>query len=163
MKSFRTRNPVPRAAKMHTYFVRAIAVLFLAVFFLASGARAQIVGNVEANIPFQFHVGSTKLPPGKYDIHVLDDSDLTVMEISSADGRASALFQVESAQAKSAPSKSELIFNKYGNRYFLSEVFDGDNPDGSRVVGSRYEQKLGQGATPTQEHVPATHHKPQSK
>lgn len=37
-------------------------------------ADAQIVGDMEANIPFQFHAGNSKLPPGKYVIHVLDDS-----------------------------------------------------------------------------------------
>jgi hypothetical protein len=65
-------------------------------------ADAQIVGDMEANIPFQFHAGNTKLPPGKYVVHVLEDSDLTMMEISSADGSTSALFQVRPAEASSA-------------------------------------------------------------
>jgi hypothetical protein len=34
-------------------------------------ARAQIVGNLEADIPFQFRVGNIKLPAGKYNIHVM--------------------------------------------------------------------------------------------
>jgi hypothetical protein len=117
-------------------------------------ADAQIVGDMEANIPFQFHVGNTKLPPGKYVIHVLDDSDLTMMEISSADGSTSALFQVRPAEASSAPAKSELIFNKYGNRYFLAQLFDEGNPSGSTVIESRYEKGVSRAAAETQEHVP---------
>jgi hypothetical protein len=35
----------------------------------------------------------TKLPAGEYRVHVLDDSDLTVKEITSADGSTSALFK----------------------------------------------------------------------
>jgi hypothetical protein len=81
--------------------------LFIALVFALTmhptKAQAQIVANLEADIPFQFHVGNVKLPPGKYNIHVLDNSDLAVMEISSADGSSSALFEVREAEAKSAP------------------------------------------------------------
>ena len=59
--------------------------LFIALVFALTmyptKAQAQIVGNLEADIPFQFHVGNAKLPAGKYTIHALDNSDLTVMEI----------------------------------------------------------------------------------
>jgi hypothetical protein len=120
-------------------------------------AQAQIIGSLEADIPFQFHVGGAKLPAGKYIIHVLDNSDLTLMEISSADGSTSALFQVRDAQAKSTPGKNELIFDKYGNRYFLERLFDESNPLGSAVVKSGYEQRVAEAAAEGQEHVPAHH------
>ena len=120
-------------------------------------AQAQIIGSLEADIPFQFHVGGAKLPAGKYIIHVLDNSDLTLMEISSADGSTSALFQVRDAQAKSTPGKNELIFDKYGNRYFLEQLFDESNRFGSAVVKSGYEQRVAEAAAEGQEHVPAHH------
>jgi hypothetical protein len=120
-------------------------------------AQAQITGTLEADIPFQFHVGNTKLPAGKYTIRVVDNSDLSVMEISSADGSTSALFDVRNAQAKSTPGKSELIFNKYGQRYFLARLFDEFNPDGSAVVKSGYEKRIAEAAAEGQEHVPAQH------
>jgi hypothetical protein len=118
-------------------------------------AHAQVIGDLEANIPFQFHAGDAKLPAGKYVIHVLDNSDLSVMEISSADGSASALFEVRQTEANSAPAKTELIFNKYGKKYFLAQVFDEGNPGGSRVDKSRYEEKVGEAAAEAQTHVPA--------
>ncbi len=135
--------------------------LFIALIFALTmyptKAQAQIVGNLEADIPFQFHVGNAKLPPGKYTIHVLDNSGLTVMEISSADGSSSALFEVRDAEANAAPGKSELIFNKYGHRYFLEKLFDDSNPSGSAVVKSGYEKRIAQAAAEGQEHVPAQH------
>jgi hypothetical protein len=133
--------------------------LFIALVFALTmyppKAQAQIVGSLEADIPFQFHVGNAKLPPGKYTIHVPDNSDLTVMEISSDDGSRSALFEVRDTEANSAPGKSELIFNKYGNRYFLEKLFEESNPSGSAVVKSGYEKRIAQAATEGQEHVPA--------
>lgn len=120
-------------------------------------AHAQIVGDVEANIPFAFHAGNAKLPAGQYRIHVLDDSDLTVMEITSADGSTSALFQVQEAEANTAPAKSELIFNKSGNRYFLAKLFQEGSPRSSQVLASRYQKGISQQTQEGREHVPAHH------
>src|SRR5260370_25618549 len=122
------------------YLLSLFIVLVFALTMYPSKAQAQIIGALEANIPFQFHVGNTKLPPGKYIIRMLDDSDLTVMEITGADGSTSALFEVQATEANSAPAKSELIFNKYGNRYFLAKLFDEGSPSGSQLLKSRYEK-----------------------
>ncbi len=137
-----------------------LSFLLLPVFALtifADKASAQIVGDLDADIPFQFHVGNKELPAGKYRIHVQDDSDLTVMEITSVDGSSFALFQVQESDANAAPAKSELIFNKYGDDYFLSKLFDEGNPSGSKVIESRYEKQISRGAVVAQEHVPVHH------
>ena len=147
-------------SKRKTGLKQFLSFLVLSVFALtifAGKAHAQIVGDLDVDVPFQFHAGNTKLPAGKYRIHVLDDSDLTVMEITSADGSTSALFQVEESDANSAPAKSELIFNKYGNRYFLAKLYDEGNASGSKVVESRYEKQISKAAVEAQEHVPAHH------
>jgi len=139
------------------HLLSLFTALVIALTMYPSKAHAQIIGDLEVNIPFQFHVGNTKLPAGKYRIHMLDDSDLTIMEISSADGSTSALFQVQEAEANTTPAKSELIFNKYGNRYFLAKLFDEGNPSGSQVLKSPYEKKVSQQAVEAQAHVPAHH------
>jgi hypothetical protein len=140
--------------------LRVLSLFMALVFALTlypAKAHAQIIGQLEANIPFQFHAGDAKLPPGNYIIRPVDNSDLTLMEISSADGSVSALFAIRDAEANSTPRKSELIFNKYGNRYFLAKLFDEGNPNGSTVEKSRYEKKVGEAATEAQAHVPAHH------
>jgi hypothetical protein len=130
--------------------------LVLAITIYPTKAHAQIIGDLEVNIPFQFHAGNAKLPPGKYVIHMLDN-DFAVMEISSADGSTSALFQVNDAETNSEPAKTELIFNKYGNRYFLAKLFDEGNPSSSQVLESAYEKRISQAAQEAQAHVPAHH------
>ena len=140
--------------KMH-YLVSLFMALVFAAMIYPSPAHAQLVGTMEADIPFQFHAGDTKLPAGKYVIRMLDDSDLTIMEISSLDGSTSALFQVQDAEANSTPAKSELIFNKYGNRYFLAKVFDEGNANGSEVSKSSYEKRISQATAEAQAHIPA--------
>jgi hypothetical protein len=146
---------------------RMLLPLFFALIFAAafspSRTQAQIIGNIEANIPFQFHVGNKTLPAGEYIIHQLEGSDLTVMQINSADGKQSALFDVESAEAKSAPEKTELIFNKYGDRYFLSEIFDEGNVDGSKLIASRDERQASKEGGADVAHVAASHPQQEGK
>jgi len=140
--------------------------LFIALVFALtiypSRAHAQIIDTLEVNIPFQFHAGNTRLPAGNYSIHTLENSDLMFMEITSADGSISALFEVRQTDASSTPVKSELIFNKYGNRYFLAKLFDEVNPSGSEVAESAYEKKVSQAGAEAQIHVP-THHRGHQK
>jgi hypothetical protein len=119
-----------------------------------SSAHAQIIDTLQVNIPFQFQAGTATLPPGNYSIHTLDNSDLKLMKITSADGATSALFEVRETDASSIPAKSELVFNKYGNLYFLAKLFDEGNPSGSEVVESRYEKSVSQTAAEAQIHVP---------
>jgi hypothetical protein len=139
------------------YLLSLLIAIVFALTIYPTKAHAQIIGDLEVNIPFAFHAGNTKLPAGNYRIHMLDNTDLTVMEISSADGSTSALFEVQEAEANSTPAKSELIFNKYGNRYFLAKLFDEGNPSGSQVLKSRYEKKISEATAEAQAHVPARH------
>jgi hypothetical protein len=151
----RGHSDADRKGTTRQYLLSLLVALAFALSIYPSQAQAQVVDDIEVNIPFQFHAGNSRLPAGQYRIHVLDDSDLTVMEISSADGSTSALFQVQDTEANSTPAKTELVFNKYGNRYFLAKLFEEGSYSGSQVLESRYEKRINQEAMEAQEHVPA--------
>ena len=151
----------PQEKRAHHQLLSLFIASVFALTMYSSKAQAQIVGNLEADIPFQFHAGNTELPPGKYVIHMLDNSDLTMMEISSADGRMSALLDVREAEANSEPTRDELIFNKYGNRYFLAKLFEQGSSSGSQVTESRYEKRISHETMDAQEHVAAQRGKKQ--
>jgi hypothetical protein len=144
----------PQETSKHLLWSLFIALVFgLTVY--PTKAQAQIIDQLDVNIPFQFHAGSAKLPAGQYIVQILADSDLTVMEIKSANDSTSALLEVRDTQANGTPSKSELIFNQYGNLYFLEKAFEEGSPNGSQVTDSRYEKRVGQAAADGEEHVPA--------
>lgn len=56
-------------------------------------AQAQILDQIEVNIPFEFYAGNSRLPAGKYMVKVLDGTYLTVMEIAGVNGHHSAVFE----------------------------------------------------------------------
>jgi hypothetical protein len=131
------------------------AGLALALTIGASNAKAQIVGDMVAKVPFEFHAGNADFPAGEYRIHSVDDSGLDVMQISTMDGSRSALVQVQESDAAATPTKSELIFNKYGGQYFLAKLYDEGERIGSEVLKTRAEERISKNVAQAQEHVPA--------
>src|SRR5215470_7273062 len=76
--------------------------------------RAQVVDTAEADIPFGFTINDVTLPAGEYSIRRVSPENPGVMVISSKEGHRDALFVVNSAQAKTEPHKTELIFDRVG-------------------------------------------------
>ena len=73
------------------------------------------------DIPFAFMAGGSHLPAGHY--HVYHPGDPYLIVIEKDDGRARAMAYVHPAATNSDESSTKLVFNKYGNQYFLSQVW----------------------------------------
>ena len=134
------------------------AVLYLGLI-LAGGAgvaKAQVTDTVQATIPFKFQAGLAVFPAGTYTFRSLDSLVPSEMEVRSIDGRNSALFIVQSDQAKQAPENSELVFEKVGDHYSLENIFDGGSAYGDEVVGYKHEKHLTTEAAAQQVTVPTT-------
>lgn len=116
-------------------------ILGLTVFAGAGAAQAQIIGNLKSNIPFSFYVRGKLMPAGAYTIAELN-SGSGAMEIRSADGKSAAIFLTVGKQEKDTEAPSELIFHKYGDKVFLSEIVEQGEIDGAQVVKSKMEKRL---------------------
>jgi hypothetical protein len=148
--------------------MKYISKLFLSLCLMmglgAVAAHAQIEtdATVEANIPQAFIVKDTTLPAGKYTIKVLDETDPSVLEIRSANGHIAVLFDTEGTQPRNMPGKTELVFDKIGDTYFLSRIFVKGDDSGNQLPKSRMAQRLeGKGLRAEQQSVAAI--KKQSK
>jgi hypothetical protein len=140
--------------------MRNLGKLLLTLCLLTVGggvATAQIdtVSQIEANVPFAFAVGDTKLPAGKYEIKQLDNISPKVLELRSADGHTSVVFDTEDAQTRGddqTVSKTELVFDKVGDQYFLSQIWVSGSTSGNDVPKSRMEKRLAAGGVQPEKH-----------
>ena len=82
------------------------------VFAGAPGLSAQISQSVEFTTSFPFSVGNATLPAGSYTVRP-DDDNPEMLELSGA--HAAVLFQTRNVQAGNPPSKTEVVFNRYGS------------------------------------------------
>ena len=134
---------------------KLLLIVVSASFFAIAGtipARAQVVDTIVADIPFGFTVRNTTLSAGKYTIKRLDSVDPGVMEISSADGKEKLVFLVVSAEVIQHPDQTKLVFDRVGDQYFLSEIFEEGNNSGVELKKSRAERNLEKEGALTQLH-----------
>jgi hypothetical protein len=104
----------------------AVAVA-LVISLVAAGQSIARPRVLSTYIPFQFEVGSTKLPAGQYEIESVTTGNGTIQMIRKADGSSSARFSTMVTEPRDGNSAPKLVFHKYGNEYFLSEIRTGDN------------------------------------
>lgn len=122
--------------------LKTMAVLLGLVFVAgASVAQAQIIGRLKSEIPFNFYVRDKRMPAGAYTITELNSGD-GLMEIRGEDGKSAAFFLTIEKQENGASTPSELIFHKYGDKLFLSQIVEQGEIDGAEVVKSKMEKRL---------------------
>jgi hypothetical protein len=95
---------------------RMLAVFLITLASVATtGANAQ-EPTLKANIPFDFTVGNTSMPAGEYTITSPFEE---VLLLRSGGHSASIVTSKDYAESESG---SKLVFDRYGNQYFLHEV-----------------------------------------
>jgi hypothetical protein len=125
-------------------------ILGLVVFAGASAAQAQIIGRIKSDIPFGFYVRDKLMPAGSYAITEMNPGS-GMMEIRSDDGKSAAIFLTIGEQEKDTRTPSELIFHKYGDKVFLSEIVEQGEIDAAQVLKTKMEKRLEKAATRNEE------------
>jgi hypothetical protein len=108
----------------------------------ATQAQAQSRKQYTANIPFEFNVGNETLPAGQYTITNVQTSDGTVMMRVSAKGQEGVLRLTNRVRANESRPKSVLVFNRYGERTFLAEIWSAGESEGRQLPKSRSERAV---------------------
>ena len=81
--------------------------------------------TVRANIPFDFIVGSTTMPAGEYRFDTLSHQGAGHIQSVDLHRDVVVTFEPATLPVGSNMAPVSLIFNRYDNTYFLSEVRDG--------------------------------------
>ena len=117
-----------------------------------ASANAQLSIPVRAKIPFDFSVGDKKLPAGEYTFSRLSGfSDNKVISVSGADASAHVFQSTFAAEVLTPKDKSTLVFHKYGDQYFLEQIWLGGEQAGSQVPESRSERTIERQLAQTQQ------------
>jgi hypothetical protein len=111
---------------------------------VVANAQDKDVSQIEADVPFAFAVGHIELPAGKYNIKRVSDETPMLLEIQSANGGPTVSFMTEDVQTRDdqTANKSDLVFDRVGNQYFLSQVWESGSASGRMLPESRMEKRL---------------------
>jgi hypothetical protein len=123
-----------------------VTMLSLLLMLGANSVNAQHLSEskISVTIPFNFAVGETKLPAGEYLLRrVISTSSADQLSIQSADGRVDLHTGITRPNRTSEIQKqSKLVFNRYGDQYFLSQVWMAGSDIGRDLFKSRGERIL---------------------
>jgi hypothetical protein len=126
---------------------------------LTANAQIRSDATIRANIPYSFVVNNTTLPAGTYVIRVADQyaNDLTVLEIRSANAKTAVFFETDAITGPGLAERTELVFDKLGDTYFLSKVFLKGNEGGNELMKSKMQRRLEENGSITEKQsIPAS-------
>jgi hypothetical protein len=109
------------------------------VFVGVHNASAQIGETVEFTTSFPFTAGYATMPAGSYTITPDDDSPL-VLRLSGA--HTSVFVETQNAEPTQIPSKTEVVFKRYGDRYVLTEIWIEGSKEGAETLSVEAEHHL---------------------
>jgi hypothetical protein len=111
---------------MNRRSLAVIALFVLSVLATSLPAHAQgSVLKVASTIPFEFRVGDKSFPAGEYRI-LHQPHQMPALRLESADGKVNmGLNPIErlARQHMADPPKGSLVFDKVGEKRFLSEIW----------------------------------------
>ena len=109
---------------------------------LAAAGYAQSVQELKVTVPFGFVAGSSAFPAGQYTVSQAGNPNAVV--IKSAESTPGAVLLANQVASPGRREIGELVFHRYGDRYFLVEVWGTDQNIGSQLPKTAQERELAQ-------------------
>src|ERR1041384_2957672 len=106
---------------MNNKTYRFVAILGIFLGLTVASVHAQAPSRVEVNIPFEFSAGKATLKPGVYSIRRMSGN---LLSLRNTEDKSTVVLNAPLTISSSDPKAVErLVFNKDGERYFLSQVW----------------------------------------
>jgi hypothetical protein len=111
----------------------------LAMAMVLGAPKVQAQSRMVAVVPFNFSVGQNSMMAGQYEVVSIS---LQTGELRNTNSDAAQLFLKSVRVEANQSGHARLLFHKYGDQYFLSEIWDGNNNTGIRLSESRREKEV---------------------
>src|SRR5216683_937244 len=126
---------------LRRFTVLSFLLMLTAVTVSAQSERIRVI-----NIPFSFIVGQKTLPAGEYTVEPNRKDSDNVWLVQSKEGHATALFTTMPVRARGTQEEAKLVFHKYGDQYFLSQIWTTGDATGRELLLPRLESQLAKNA-----------------
>jgi hypothetical protein len=108
--------------------------------FVTTAASAQTI-KLKAEIPFGFIVSGATLPAGEYLVRSADVEG-KVLWFSDRNSNRNNLVLTNACSSLKVATKTKLVFHRYGDRYFLNQIWIAGNDLGRELPTSRRETEV---------------------
>ena len=105
-------------------------------------AHAQAGKQFTVTIPFTFSVSGKTLPAGQYRVGRSTQTTADGLVLSSTKGRGGVFVMTRGIQTPEIQKESKMVFRRYGDQYFLGEVWIAGTIVGRELTNSRKERQV---------------------
>jgi len=121
-------------------------ILSIGIALVAAAAVQAQNKTVTANVPFSFYMGSSAMAQGTYMVTELSHGAAVYLR-SGDSAKATTTHEIA---GKKQVEPARLVFHRYGESYFLAEIWTGDTSVGEAISASPREKELARsGNAPT--------------
>jgi hypothetical protein len=120
-----------------TMLASIVALAFVTA--LVSNAQTR-TSQVRANVPFDFVVGDKTLAAGNYTVGTVSSNSADAISVRSSDGRQKAIRLTNAISENAQTKRARLVFHRYGNTYFLAQVWAAGESQGREMSRSKAER-----------------------
>jgi len=125
---------------MKKFILLIVKTLSISAILGVASVSAQVNHMVVVNVPFDFTVIDKHLTAGTYTLR--SETLQSTILIRGEQGGGAMFVLASSAQANKVQEHAELVFHRYGDRYFLNKIWYPGTDRGCELRVSKAEQEV---------------------
>ncbi len=107
---------------------------------VGAATAADASSSLKAKVPFDFKIGNNVLPAGEY--YVAKDGRTGVLSVRSLETDAVVIFLADRVHSNETTEQARLVFNTYGDHYYLREVWMAGMSSGSSISKGKAQREM---------------------
>jgi hypothetical protein len=110
-----------------------LVLLAMSLTLLISAAAQAQTTHMKVTVPFEFTAGNVQLPAGEYEVTAPGPWGGATLSVQNVHSHLASVVVSNSSRSQKAAADSKLIFHRYGQQYFLAEVWNRDSFAGREI------------------------------
>jgi hypothetical protein len=127
--------------KHSTKYAFSTLLGLIVAFFSTVPGHAQDKAKIKAAIPFNFVVGNKELKAGEYLVQQVGSPGSQNLQFRSENGDDQQMAVTVPIETNETGNHERLVFHRYGEQYFLSQVWLSGDEDGHELIPGAQEKK----------------------
>jgi len=99
---------------------------------MSAAAQAQTT-HLKITVPFEFSAGNVQLPAGEYEVTAVGPWGGPTLSVHNLNSNAGTLVLSTSSRSQKPAADAKLVFYRYGQQYFLAEVWNRNSAVGKQI------------------------------
>jgi hypothetical protein len=119
-----------------------VLTIAMSVALLMSAAAQAQTTHMTITVPFGFTAGNVQLPAGEYDVKAVGAWGGATLSVHNVGSNAGTLILSTSCRSQTPTADAKLVFHRYGQQYFLAEVWNRHSSSGNQIKISLRQTEL---------------------